>query len=67
MTKLHVGICGGGMGGLAAAIAIARAGAKVTLLEAAKGLVRLGRGSRYSQTCQGFSSVGESTSSSARI
>lgn len=43
-TKLHVGICGGGLGGLAAAIAIARAGAKVTLLEAAKELGEIGAG-----------------------
>jgi len=42
--KLHVGICGGGMGGLAAAIAIARGGAKVTLLEAARELGEIGAG-----------------------
>ncbi|KAL6241138.1 hypothetical protein RBB50_012042 [Rhinocladiella similis] len=42
--KLHVGICGGGMGGLAAAIAIARAGARVTLLEAARELGEIGAG-----------------------
>lgn len=41
---LHVGICGGGMGGLAAAIACARAGAKVTLLEAAHELGEIGAG-----------------------
>lgn len=41
---LHVGICGGGMGGLTAAIACARAGAKVTLLEAAKQLGEIGAG-----------------------
>jgi salicylate hydroxylase len=41
---LHVGICGGGMGGLTAAIACARAGAKVTLLEAAKELGEIGAG-----------------------
>jgi salicylate hydroxylase len=44
MSKLHVGICGAGMGGLTAAIAIARAGAKVTLLEAAKELGEIGAG-----------------------
>lgn len=42
--NLHVGICGGGMGGLAAAIACARAGAKVTILEAAKELGEIGAG-----------------------
>ncbi|KAL6811865.1 hypothetical protein V8C43DRAFT_312893 [Trichoderma afarasin] len=43
-TSLHVGIIGGGIGGLAAAIAIARSGAKVTLLEAAKELGEIGAG-----------------------
>lgn len=43
-VKLHVGVCGGGMGGLAAAIAIARAGASVTLLEAARELGEIGAG-----------------------
>ena len=33
--KLNVGLCGAGLGGLAAAIAIARAGCNVTVLEAA--------------------------------
>ena len=33
--KLHIGLCGAGLGGLAAAIAIARAGCEVTVLEAA--------------------------------
>lgn len=37
-AQLHVGICGAGLGGLAASIAVARAGAKVTLLEAAHAL-----------------------------
>lgn len=32
---LNVGLCGAGLGGLAAAIAIARAGCRVTVLEAA--------------------------------
>ncbi|OAL29811.1 hypothetical protein AYO20_09004 [Fonsecaea nubica] len=43
-TKLRIGVCGGGMGGLTAAIACARAGAKVTLLEAAKELGEIGAG-----------------------
>lgn len=42
--SFHVGICGGGMGGLTAAIACARAGAQVTLLEAAKQLGEIGAG-----------------------
>ena len=33
--KIHIGIYGAGIGGLAAAIAMAKAGAKVTVLEAA--------------------------------
>jgi salicylate hydroxylase len=44
LRDIHVGICGGGMGGLAAAIACARGGAKVTLLEAAKELGEIGAG-----------------------
>lgn len=35
---LHVGLCGAGIGGLAAAIAIAQGGARVTVLEAAEEL-----------------------------
>lgn len=36
--ELHVGLIGAGIGGLAAAISIAKAGAKVTVLEAAEEL-----------------------------
>lgn len=46
--SLHVGIIGGGIGGLAAAIAIARSGAKVTLLEAVKELGEIGAGIQVS-------------------
>ena len=42
--ELHVGLVGAGLGGLAAAIAIARAGAKVTVLEAAAELGEIGAG-----------------------
>ncbi|KAK5018213.1 salicylate hydroxylase [Cryomyces antarcticus] len=42
--QLHVGLCGAGIGGLAAAIAIARAGAEVTVLEAAEELGEIGAG-----------------------
>lgn len=35
---LHIGIVGAGIGGLATAIALARGGAKVTVLEAAQEL-----------------------------
>lgn len=41
---LSVGIVGGGLGGLAAAIACARAGADVTVLEAASVLAEIGAG-----------------------
>lgn len=42
--KPHIGICGAGIGGLAAAIAMANAGAKVTVLEAAPELGEIGAG-----------------------
>ena len=42
--RLHVGLVGAGIGGLAAAIAIARAGARVTVLEAASELGEIGAG-----------------------
>lgn len=43
-TTPHIGIVGGGIGGLSAAISLRRAGAKVTLLEAAKELGEIGAG-----------------------
>lgn len=42
--KLRVGLCGAGLGGLAAAIAIARAGCEVRILEAASELGEIGAG-----------------------
>lgn len=42
--ELHVGICGAGIGGLAAAIAIANNGVRVTVLEAASELGEIGAG-----------------------
>ncbi|KAL9065114.1 MAG: hypothetical protein Q9157_007591 [Trypethelium eluteriae] len=42
--EIHVGLCGAGIGGVFAAIAIARAGAKVTVLEAADHLGEIGAG-----------------------
>ena len=44
MSDLHVGICGAGIGGVAAAIALRRAGVKVTVLEAAVELGEIGAG-----------------------
>lgn len=42
--QLHVGIVGAGIGGVMAAIAIARAGGTVTILEAAAQLGEIGAG-----------------------
>ncbi|CZT24431.1 related to salicylate hydroxylase [Ramularia collo-cygni] len=42
--ELHIGIVGGGIGGVMAAIAIARAGGNVTVLEAATQLGEIGAG-----------------------
>jgi salicylate hydroxylase len=42
--KMHVGIVGAGLGGLTAAIAIARGGARVTVLEATEQLSEIGAG-----------------------
>jgi salicylate hydroxylase len=44
MSELHVGICGAGIGGLATAIALRKAGIKVTVLEAAIELGEIGAG-----------------------
>ncbi len=54
MPELNVGICGAGIGGLAAAIAIRKAGGKVTVLEAAAELGEIGAGIqvRYSLFCE---------------
>lgn len=41
---IHVGIVGAGIGGVMAAIALARAGARVTVLEAAEQLGEIGAG-----------------------
>jgi salicylate hydroxylase len=43
-VELHVGIVGAGLGGLAAAIALKRGGAKVSILEAATELGEIGAG-----------------------
>lgn len=43
-VQVHVGVCGAGLGGLAAAIALKRGGAKVTILEAATELGEIGAG-----------------------
>jgi salicylate hydroxylase len=43
-TKIYIGLCGAGLGGLAAAIALHRAGAQVTVLEAAPSLGEIGAG-----------------------
>ena len=42
VDKIHVGIVGAGLGGLAAAIGIARAGHKVTILEQTQELGEVG-------------------------
>lgn len=44
MPELNVGICGAGIGGLAAAIAVCQAGGRVTVLEAAPELGEIGAG-----------------------
>ncbi len=43
-NPIHVGIVGAGMGGLAAAIALRRGGAKVTILESTTELGEIGAG-----------------------
>jgi len=42
--SLNVGLCGGGIGGMAAAICLARSGCQVTVLEAAAELGEIGAG-----------------------
>src|ERR1700753_1709997 len=44
MRELNIGICGAGIGGLAAAIALRKAGVRVTVLEAAPQLGEIGAG-----------------------
>jgi salicylate hydroxylase len=51
MPELHVSICGTGIGGLAAAIAMRRAGVKVTVLEAANELGEIGAGIQVRAVC----------------
>jgi len=43
-SGMEIGIVGAGMGGIMASIAIARAGGKVTILEAASQLGEIGAG-----------------------
>ncbi len=50
-TDLNVGIVGAGIGGVMAAIAIARAGGKVTVLEAAQQLGEIGAGIQRVRSC----------------
>ena len=42
--EIHIGIVGAGIGGVMAAIAMARTGARVTVLEAAEQLGEIGAG-----------------------
>jgi 2-polyprenyl-6-methoxyphenol hydroxylase-like FAD-dependent oxidoreductase len=43
-SPIHIGICGGGLGGLTTAIALRRAGVQVTVLEQAAELGDIGAG-----------------------
>jgi salicylate hydroxylase len=54
-TDLNVGIVGAGIGGVMASIAIARAGGKVTVLEAAQQLGEIGAGIQMVRTTVAYS------------
>jgi salicylate hydroxylase len=50
-SDLNVGIVGAGIGGVMASIAIARAGGKATILEAAQQLGEIGAGIQMVRKC----------------
>lgn len=51
-NDMHVGIVGAGIGGVMAAIALVRAGARVTMLEAAEQLGEIGAGIQMVRSVQ---------------